>query len=225
MATRKPAGLSPAQVDVLRAQLDQGRKPRVKLSGTQFGTGTSGTIVRIGDESADGPDFVRVKVKVNGTMDELAFAPSELMSSVPGATAAPATTPELNATPPGVKRGTAKTTSPKPAAKPRSVKPNAQTISRRRKSGPVPTVSISISSKGAEWSVTSTRGARQVSKNAAIPPGVVTAIAKLLGQTAIVEAVGEVNDTARAEAEERAAALRVELNALEAVLATHRAPR
>jgi hypothetical protein len=47
----------------------------------------------------------------------------------------------------------------------------------------------------------------------------------LLDQPSITEAVAEVNDTARAEAEDRAAKLRAELTELEAVLATHRAPR
>jgi hypothetical protein len=109
--------------------------------------------------------------------------------------------------------------------KPRQRKAKLQPASARRKAGPPPRVTLTISSSGANWAATGTRGARQVSKNVPIAPGVVTAIAKLLNQSAIVEAVAEVNDTARADAEQRASALRAELSQLEAVLATHRAPR
>jgi hypothetical protein len=205
MAIRKSTGLDAGQLEALRTQLVEGRKPRVKISGSQFPADTSGTIVRIGDESTDGPDFILVKVKVNGAMDELAFAPSELLSSVRGVPVAAESVPV--------------------PLKPRQRKAKPQPATTRRKAGPPPKVTLTISSNGATWSVTGTRGARQVSKNAPIAPGAVTAIAKLLNQPAIVDAVSEVNDTARAEAEQRASALRAELSQLEAVLATHRAPR
>jgi hypothetical protein len=208
MATRKSTGLDAGQLESLRTQLAEGRKPRVKVSGSQFPAGTSGSIVSIGDETVDGSDFVRVKVKVNGAMDELAFAPSELVSSVRGVPVAAEPVQVVVARP-----------------KPRQRTAKTEPTTVRRKAGPAPKVTLSISSNGAAWSVTGTRGARQVSKNVPIAPGVVTAIAKLLNQPAIVDAVGEVNDTARAEAEQRAAALRAELSQLEAVLATHRAPR
>jgi hypothetical protein len=86
-------------------------------------------------------------------------------------------------------------------------------------------VTVTISSVGADWMVSAGRGARSIAKAVPLPPGVVTAITKLLDQPSITEAVAEVNDTARAEAEDRAAKLRAELTELEAVLATHRAPR
>jgi uncharacterized protein YqcC (DUF446 family) len=53
----------------------------------------------------------------------------------------------------------------------------------------------------------------------------VTAIATLLEQQAITQAVAEVNETALAEARERAAQLRAELAELDALLAAHRSPR
>src|SRR5438132_8791357 len=84
MAIRKSTGLDAGQLEALGTQLVEGRKPPVTVSGSQFPAGTSGSIVRIGDESTDGPDFIRVKVKVKGAMDELPFAPSELVSSVRG---------------------------------------------------------------------------------------------------------------------------------------------
>ncbi|SOD71476.1 hypothetical protein SAMN05892883_0993 [Jatrophihabitans sp. GAS493] len=83
---------------------------------------------------------------------------------------------------------------------------------------------MTITSTGATWSVTAQRGARVVSKNLAVTPGTIAAIAELLDDAGITEAVGAVNDTAREEAQARAEQLRVELAELEAVLASHRAP-
>ncbi|MDQ2836174.1 MAG: hypothetical protein M3Y42_15780 [Actinomycetota bacterium] len=96
--------------------------------------------------------------------------------------------------------------------------------SRRRKQPAPPKVSFTVSSTGASWAVSATRGAKGIAKNATIPPGAVTAIADLLDQPALVEAVAEINETAWAEAQSRADQLRAELNELEAVLAAHRNP-
>jgi hypothetical protein len=219
MAGRRNTRLDAGQLEVLRAQLAEGRRPRVKLSGPQFAAGSGGTVTHIGDPATDGSDFIRVKVKVNGAMDELAFAPTELTSSVRGVAVAAAAEPAQQ------KPAGEKPAREKPA--PRAAKATAAPArpAGRRRSGPPPTVTITISSSGAAWSVTGSRGGRAVIKPTPLAPGVVTAIAKLLTQPGISEAVAEVNDTARAEAEERAAKLRAELNELEAVLATHRAPR
>ena len=61
-------------------------------------------------------------------------------------------------------------------------------------------------------------------KNAVVPPGVVAAVAALLAQPLVEDAVAAVNDTARSEAEARAEQLRSELAAVEAVLHSHRRP-
>lgn len=86
-------------------------------------------------------------------------------------------------------------------------------------------MSVTISSSGAAWSVSASRGARTIAKNLPVTPGMVTAIADLLDQPAVSEAVAEINETARQLAQQRAEELRAELSDLEAVLATHRAPR
>lgn len=96
---------------------------------------------------------------------------------------------------------------------------------RRRKAPAAPAVSVTISSTGASWSVSASRGARTIAKNVPVTPGVVTAVADLLGQPSLAEAVAEINETARLQAEQRAEQLRAELSDLEAMLATHRAPR
>ena len=86
-------------------------------------------------------------------------------------------------------------------------------------------MSVTISSSGAAWSVSASRGARTIARNAPVTPGAVTAIAELLGQPGVSEAVAEINEAAREQAQQRAEQLRAELHDLEAVLATHRAPR
>jgi hypothetical protein len=88
----------------------------------------------------------------------------------------------------------------------------------------LPAVSVTLASSGATWSVSAQRGARTVVKNAPVPPGVVSAVAELLGQPVIGEAIAAVNEAALREAESRAAALRAELAALEAELNSHRRP-
>jgi hypothetical protein len=50
----------------------------VQLPAAQFGAGTTGTVLRVGDPAADGDDYVIVQVKVGGVTDELGFSPDEL---------------------------------------------------------------------------------------------------------------------------------------------------
>jgi hypothetical protein len=63
-----------------------------------------------------------------------------------------------------------------------------------------------------------------VVKKAPVSPGVVAALAALLNQPGVEDAVAAVNDTARGEAEARAERLRAELAEVEAVLSSHRRP-
>jgi acyl-CoA reductase-like NAD-dependent aldehyde dehydrogenase len=85
-------------------------------------------------------------------------------------------------------------------------------------------VTIAIASAGSSWSVTAHRGARVVVKKAPVTPGVVAAIAALLNESGVEDAVATVNDSALGEAEARADKLRAELAQVEAVLISHRRP-
>ena len=289
----KPSGLTEEDVARLRSQLEQGRRPRVALSGPQFEAGATGSVIRIGDPEVDGADFLTVRVKVNGVTDELAFAPGELnigratrsaegakqpaakrgrtgsartvqpraatatprvptpasapapptpspaadsTSSQPaGRTApaesapAPSTPSPATARPATARPATARPATPSPAtpspatASPATASP--ATAGRRRKAPAGPAVSVTISSTGASWSISASRGARTITRGVPVAPGVVTAIADLIGQPGLVEAVAEINEAARLQAEQRAEQLRAELSDLEAVLAAHRAPR
>ena len=75
---RTKAGLTEPDIAALRQQLADGKRPRVQLSGPHFPVEAAGTVVRIGSPETDGADYLRVRVKVNGMTDELAFAPGEL---------------------------------------------------------------------------------------------------------------------------------------------------
>lgn len=243
-ARRKIAqGLSSDQLSELRGQLAEGRRPRVQLSGPQFAAGSTGTVVRIGDPDRDGADYLTVRVKVNGITDELAFAPAELSRGLRGG-ADPDQTSTGRARsakrPAAEVQAEAQSPMPgersRPAKRPAEVQAAAQPPvpdplavatrpGRRRKAAAAPKVSFTIASAGATWSVSAVRGARSIVRNVSVPPGVVTAIAGLIEQPALAEAVAEINDTALAEAQLRADQLRAELGQLEAVLATHRTPR
>ncbi len=63
-----------------------------------------------------------------------------------------------------------------------------------------------------------------VVKKTPLSPGVVAAVAALLNQPGVEDAVAAVNDTARGEAEARAEKLRAELAEVEAVLISHHRP-
>jgi hypothetical protein len=236
MAARRRTGLDAEAVDSLRTRLAEGKRPRVQFSGTQFPDGTTGSVVRIGEESTDGADFITVRMSVNGVTDELAFAPNELR--LPGrklasAPARAAKRPARKAATPSSPPAKAAAPSDPPAKAVVPIRPPAKTAeptkpaspSQRRKSAPPPKITVTLTSDAATWSVTASRGARSVAKSLPVSPGVVTAIAELLDNAAVIEAVAEVNQTALAEAEDRAARLREELAQLDAVLAAHRVPR
>jgi hypothetical protein len=162
MATRRSRtrGLTDEDVQRLRDQLGDGRRPRVRVSGPQFDGDTSATVVRIGDPALDGTDYVTVRVKVNGMLDELAFAPAELnvgraqpagrrtraatkapATKAPTAKTPAATTPTATAptaTAPMIKAPATKASAAKaPAAKPAATRPAADAPDQAAPAGPV----------------------------------------------------------------------------------------
>jgi hypothetical protein len=227
------SGLGNDQLTQLAEQVAAGRRPRVRVSGGQFPEGTSGTVLRVGDPAADGDDYVVVRVKMHGVTDELRFSPKELSvgrarptapEPTPAAKKAP---PVKKASAPRAKRAptAAKAAPVKKAAPRKRLAPAAPPPARpARRSAPAPTVTITVTSSGSSWSVAARRGAKTVVKKAEVTPGAVAAIAALLGDSAVEDAVAAVNDSARAVAEARAEQLRAELAAVEAVLVSHERP-
>ncbi|MDT4929299.1 MAG: hypothetical protein QOF92_2166 [Pseudonocardiales bacterium] len=231
------SGLSDEQIVQLRDDVAAGRSPRVQVAGSQFGNTAAATVRRVGDPSVDGEDFVTVRVKLNGVTDDLRFAPRELSRGKRGQAKSPAKTLAPRAAkdpaPSPRKRQPRRPASrqqdaevPAPTAR-RAQVPEISAKQPRKPARRAPTsapVSIVVSSVDASWTVSAQRGSRSVLKNAAVNPGVVSAIAALLDQPALEDAVAAVNDTARAEAETRAEQLRAELAQIQAVLDSHRRP-
>jgi hypothetical protein len=276
---RSTAGLTEPDIAELQRQLADGKRPRVQLSGPHFPVATAGTVVRIGSPAVDGADYVRVRVKVNGMTDELAFAPSELSLRRRTGKAAggrPAKAANGRTARAGGTRATGRPAAPRPArstarstarsavrsaaakaapAAPAEASPAApqpavsdsqpagsdsqpaaqsahktaaqparKAAAAKGRKPATPKVSFTVSSSGANWSLTATRGAKNLLRSVQLPPGVVSAVADLLSQSALSDAVSEINDAALAEARARAEQLRAELDQLEAVLALHRRP-
>jgi hypothetical protein len=275
---RAGTGLTEQQLTELRQQLADGKRPRVQLSGPHFPFGETGTITRVGSPELDGPDYVRVRVKVNGMTDELAFAPAELSLRGRGKPTAKASTPKAPAKTAPAKTAPVKTApsttarawteapstrsparpaagdappareqaapvqpahaaeaaaaqparaaegSPAEAAPARRARTTGTANGVRRKGGGAQKVSFTVSSADASWSLTATRGSKNIARGVTLTPGTVGALAALLDQPALSEAVSEINDVALAEAQARAEQLRAELTRLEAVLATHHRP-
>lgn len=229
MAAQRDTGLADDQIARLRSEVTAGRRPRVRVSGPQFPAGTIGTVLRVGDPDIDGSDFITVRVKISGVTDDLGFAPKELSPAGRGRAATPRTQTTAPATTPPKTPSRARRSGPTPV-KPADEAPvrngtrGSAPAGSRRRTPSAPVVTITITSAGSAWSVTAHRGARTVVKKAAVPPGVVAAVAALLHQPDVEDAVAAVNDTARDEAEARAEKLRAELAEVEAVLSSHRRP-
>lgn len=189
------------------AELGLGRGPRSGASaGARRGRAANASAARSANGTADN-DRAEQGI-LTGSVSEPAGAAAESTGPVSAPTAAAAK--------PAGKTAPAEPKPPSGAA--------AGSAAKRRKPAAAK-VSFTISSTGATWALTASRGAKGIAKSVPIAPGVVTGVAELLDQPALLEAVAEINETAWAEAQVRAEQLRAELDELEAVLAAHRFPR
>lgn len=221
-----PPALTDADVADLRARLAAGDKPRVvvRTASAAVPSGTRGNVVRMGNPS-DG-EFVVVRLG----RDEVPFAPSELAVGGRGgrpAKAAPAPPPSRppakKASAPAAKRAPAATKAPAPAK-------NAPAPARAKNAAPakrkaLPPLVVTLRFTDGDWTVEASRGARRVSKAAPVRPGAVKAFADLVEDGAVREALTETIESCRSVVEERAAALRAELQAAEAALKDYEARR
>jgi hypothetical protein len=160
--------------------------------------------------------------------DEVPFAPSELALSTrsKAANASAAATPPPAPTPvakpavksapkpapqPAAKRSAAK----RPAAKPARAKRASKPASPRRATPPL---TVTLRFRNDEWTVEAQRGARRLSKPGPLRPGAVSAFAEHVDDEGIQQALVETVESCRAVVEQRAAALRAELDEAEAAL-------
>jgi hypothetical protein len=223
-AAAGPPALTDGDVADLRARLTGGDKPRVvvRTASAAVPAGTRGNVVRIGNPS-DG-EFIVVRLG----RDEVPFAPSELaVGGRGGRPAKVAPPPPAPARP--VKKVAAKKTvsAPAPAKKAapakRPVAPAKRAAATKRKT--LPPLVVTLRFTDGDWTVEAARGTRRVSKAVAVRPGAVKAFADLVDDSAVREALTETIESCRSVVEERAAALRAELQAAEAALKDYDARR
>lgn len=182
-----------------------------------------------------GPTELTVPTRASRTRAGVEPAPASASSPVASTSARAATAPAPASAPASAptsvlrKRASPR---PKPASTP-SVTPAAPAPARRaatpaarkpagRRS--LPAVTFTVSSSGTSWTLAANRGGRALVRSTEVPAGIVIAVAELLAEPALRDAVDDVNGSALREAEERAEQLRRELAAVESLLESHRRP-
>jgi hypothetical protein len=108
----------------------------------------------------------------------------------------------------------------KPAAAKRPAAPPAR-AKRASKPAPrraTPPLTVTLRFRNDEWTVEAQRGARRLSKPGPLRPGAVSAFAEHVDDEGIQQALVETVESCRAVVEQRAAALRAELDEAEAAL-------
>jgi hypothetical protein len=154
--------------------------------------GTRGNVVRLGDPKDN--EYVVVRLG----RDEVPFAPSELSLSTRSKSTVVAPPPPAKPAP--------------PAPRPRRKAPTP--VPRRA----TPPLTVTLRFRGDEWTVEAQRGSRRVSRPGPLRPGAVSAFAEHVDDDVIRDALVETVDSCRAVVEQRAAALRAELQEAEAAL-------
>jgi len=118
----------------------------------------------------------------------------------------------------------------KPSARPAGERPAAATRASRRsarrgsKRAPQP-LTVTLRFSDSRWSVEAQRGSRRLAKSSPLRPGAVSAFAEHVDDEAVREALVETVESCRAVVEERAEALRAELQAAETALREYDARR
>ena len=235
--------LTDADIDSLRSRVQAGEKPRVvvRAASAAVPAGTRGNILRIGKRSEG--EYVVVRLG----KDEVPFAPGELAMSSRQATNGQASSRPAKAAPPAAKKASpapkkaavtraaatpaAKKAAPtRPAAAAKKAVPTTRPAKRpaKRSAGAkrsLPPLVVTLRFNDGEWSVEAARGARRLAKPSGVRPGAVKAFADLLDEDIVREALTETIESCRSVVEERAAALRAELQAAEASLKEYEARR
>jgi hypothetical protein len=195
-APADPPPLTDEDVAQLRARVGAGERPRVvvRAASAAVPAGTRGNVVRLGDPK----DSEYVVVRLG--KDEVPFAPSELGIAGRKAPASSATS------------APAKSAAPRRASPARSARPARSTPKR------VPPLVVTLRFRDGGWTVEAQRGARRLSRAAALRPGAVSAFAEHVDDEAVRDALVETVESCRAVVEERAAALRTELQLAESTL-------
>lgn len=205
--------LTDSEVAALRDRLERGATARVRLR-----AGGTGTVVSVGNPDSDGPEYIKVKVTLNGTRDVLPFAPDDLASTSRNA---PAKDNAVNGSDPSpTSAATAPPASPPPTAAPSS-KSNAR---RRPRPAPVattPNVVITLRTADPGWLADATREGETITEGVAASADLVKAVADQLADINLSRAVADVAAGHRSKAAKTVERLRAELAAAETLLASY----
>jgi hypothetical protein len=217
-------GLSAAELDTVREQVDAGRKPKVQFTETAGQiAGQVGQVVSLTDP-AQSDDWVVVRFG----RDELPFNPADLRMAPRGAAAkkvaAPPPAPEpvrpepefvidkpipVKAAAPAPRESEDEVTGPAPrkaAARPAKVKP-------------LPSLTVTLAYAEGEWTLAAAQGAKALAKPYVIRPTEALRMVSMVDVPGVQEAVEQIMSAERAEAEQQAQRLRAELAEIEARLA------
>jgi hypothetical protein len=217
--TPSPPALTDDDVSSLRTQVAAGQTPRVvvRAASASVPSGTRGNVVRLGDPK----DSEYIVVRLG--RDQVPFAPSEL--GIPGRKPVPAAA-RANVATPTPKAAARKTAASKtPAQEPPALKATkdaptkaASRPATRKPMKRVPPLVVTMRFRDGGWTVEAQRGARRLAKATPLRPGAVSAFAEHVDDDSVRSALIETVDSCRAVVEERAAALRAELDAAETAL-------
>jgi hypothetical protein len=190
----------------------------VRTPSAAVATGTRGNVIRLGDPKDN--EYVVVRLG----RDEVPFAPSELALSTRSKAAIAAVAAEPPPAPAPVAKSAAKPAAkpaPKPAPKRPAAKPAPARRPTRKKTAPrrtTPPLTVTLRFRNDEWTVEAQRGARRLSKPGPLRPGAVSAFAEHVDDEGVRAALVETVESCRAVVEQRASALRAELDEAEATL-------
>lgn len=229
-------GLSAKDLESIRATLSGGRKPRVEFTASAGQiAGGFGQVVELLDPAEE--EWVVVRFG----HDELPFSPADLAVPVRGAGRRPAKAAEAAAsTPPAdpepssvypsyeeiaaPRREDMMPATPKDLAVPEQPagedKP-ARKSARATKPKPLPTLTVTVAYTDGEWTVAAQQGAKALARPYLIKAAEALALVGMLDVPGVHEAVEQIVEAERAQAQAQAERLRAELAEIEARLADY----
>jgi hypothetical protein len=215
--------LSTDELQTIRGQLGNGRKPRVQFtdSAGQI-AGQVGQVVELTDPGSS-DDWVVVRFG----RDELPFSPGDLQVAPRGAAAKKVVVPPA---PPEQVRPEPEFVIDKPvpvpaAAAPRKVEDQVtvpaarKATSRPAKVKPAASLTVTLAYGEGEWTVAAAQGSKALAKPYVIRPAEALRMVQLVDVPGVREAVEHILAAERAEAQAHADRLRAELAEIEARLA------
>ena len=254
-AAAKPPALTDADVASLKSRVQAGEKPRVivRSASAAVPAGTRGNVVRIGNPSEGEFIVVRLgKDEVPFAPNELALSSRNGRAAAPSppaktAAARKASTTKKTAAKKSAARKASAPSRPMPApakaaparkaapaktaaaARPaKSAPPARKAPARAGRAKPrkaLPPLVVTLRFVDDTWTVEAARGTRRLAKGSHVRPGAVKAFADLVDDDVVREVLSQTVESSRSVVEERAAALRAELEAAEAALRDYESRR